>query len=190
MTLDKHEASAALAEIDASQARGRALYSYGQAAPYFFVTGLLWFVADMLMQFSSLNPGLIWPVCSGLATFVYLAVVFVQARARAAQPGGKGGRYAWRVGVVWLIVFAFMVASFAIFTPFNGYQSHSFIGLFIGAVYAALGLWMGWRLVAVGVLLAGLSVAGYFEIRTYYDAFMAVVGGGGMMLGALWLRRV
>ena len=191
MTLDKSEAAHALAEIGASQRRSSSLYSYTRAAPYMALAGLMWLVADLLLQFSSFNKGLIWPVVSGLGTIGFIALALIQNRhprsGVATDEKARDGIF-WRIMGVWLIVFAFMVATFTILPPTDGTQTHTFIGVFFGCLYAVIGLWMGWRLVATGIALAALSLFGFFEVHEYYLAFMGVVGGGALMLSALWMR--
>jgi hypothetical protein len=188
MVLDKTDAAAALADIAASQARATQRYSYALSAPYVFLTGALWFVADMLMQFSTLDQRYIWPVCSGVATLFYIAISVVQMRGRT-RGAAKPDKIFWRAGAVWLLIFGFMLGTFVIFFPFSGVQTHSFIGLFFGVLYAVLGLWMGQRIFILGAALAILSMVGFYEVHQYYCAYMAIVGGGALMLGAYWLRR-
>jgi hypothetical protein len=195
MTLDKSEAAQALAEIGASARRSSSLYSYSRSAPYLFIAGVMWLVADLLTQFTPYKS-LTWPVVSAIGTIVFIAVAILQTRgarrdgAYATVDGDRAGRTGmfWKICGVWLAIFAFMVASFTIFPPTNEFQPHTFIGVFCGCLYVALGMWMGWRMVAVGVALAGLSLFGFFEVRDYYLVFMGVVGGGALMLGAFWLR--
>jgi hypothetical protein len=192
MTLDKTQAAQALAEIGASQRRSSSLYSYTRSAPYMALAGLMWLVADLLLQFSSLNKTLIWPVVSGLGTLVFIALALVQNRTgprpgSAAEEKARDGVF-WRIMGVWLTVFIFMAATFTVFQPTDGVQTHTFIGVFFGCTYAVIGLWMGWRLVATGIALTALSLFGFFEVHQYYLAFMGVVGGGALMLSALWMR--
>jgi hypothetical protein len=186
MTLDKSEAAEALAEIDASRARSAALYTYDRAAPYVFLTGALWFVADLLFQFAPGDRGWVWPVCSLVAGVLYGVIAVLQARRRRGEAFYP--RY-FRMMMSCVFVFAFIVAAFSIFHPFDGRQLHSFIGVVFALAYAIFGLWAGWRLLALGVLLGALSLFGFFEVHAYYAAYMAVVGGGALMLSALWLRK-
>jgi len=188
MTLDKSEAAQALAAIGASARRSSSLYSYNRSAPYVFIAGVMWLVADLLTEFTPYKS-MTWPVVSIIGCIAFFATAIVQTRrdARSGTGVGREGMFGKIVGV-WLATFAFMAATFTIFPPTNEFQSHTFIGVFFGCLYIALGMWMGWRLVTVGVALAGLSLFGFFEVRDYYLVFMGVVGGGALMLSAFWLR--
>jgi len=186
MTLDKTEAAQALADIDQSQRYSSSLYSYGRAAPYVILAGLMWLVADLLTEFSPFDKTWIWPVVSLVGTAGFVGLALTQTRP-ASAPGAKRGLF-WRIMVVWLAVFAFMTATFTIFGLQDGRQEHSFIGVFFGCTYVAVGVFMGWRMVAVGVALAALSMVGFFAVHEYYLAYMGVVGGGALILSGLWLR--
>ncbi len=190
MTLDKSAAAHALAEIDESGRRASSLYSYGRAAPYVILAGVMWLVADLLMEFSPFSKTWIWPVVSilGTAGFVLLAIRQTRPANAAATPAKKG--LFWRIVGVWLATFVFMSSTFSIFGLADGRQEHSFIGVFFGCTYIAVGVFMGWRMVAVGIALTALSLFGFFEVHQYYLAYMGLVGGGALIVSGLWLRAV
>jgi hypothetical protein len=189
MTLDKAQAAQALADIDQSQRYSSSLYSYGRAAPYLIIAGTMWLIADLLTQFSPFDKSLIWPVVSLVGTGASIVFAFTQTRpGSSSQPGAKRGLF-WKFMVVWLAVFAFMVATFTIYGLDDGRQQHSFIGVFFGCTYVAVGVFMGWRMVAIGAALAVLSMVGFFEVHDYYLAYMGLVGGGSLILSGLWLRQ-
>jgi hypothetical protein len=190
MTLDKTQAAQALADIDQSQRYSSSLYSYTRSAPYVVIAGLMWLTADLLMQFSPFDKTWIWPVVALIGTAAFFAVASGQNRAesRAGTPARRG--HMGRIVVVWLAIFAFIVATFSIFGLQDGRQEHSFIGVFFGCLYVAVGVFMGWRIVAIGVALAVLSMVGFYAVHDYYLAYMGVVGGGALILSGLWLRRV
>jgi hypothetical protein len=192
MTLDKAQAAQALADIDQSQRYSSSLYSYSRASPYLIVAGVMWLVADLLTEFSPFDKAWIWPVVSLIGTVCFFGLSIAQTR-----PGSRSGSRPvalakrgmfWRFTVVWLAIFAFMIATFAIYGLDDGRQQHSFIGVFCGCLYVAVGVFMGWRMVAVGAALAVLSMVGFFAVHEYYLAYMGVIGGGALILSGLWLR--
>jgi hypothetical protein len=187
MTLDKTEAARALAEIGASERRSSSLYGYSRAAPYMALAGLMWLVADLLTEFSPTGRSVIWPIVSLVGTLGFVALAVFQKRGPAQSQARANGNF-WRAMGVWIAIFVFMLATFNVFAPSNGYQTHTFIGVFFGCTYVCVGLWIGWRMVATGIALTALSLFGFYEVHDYYLAYMGVVGGGALMLGALWLR--
>jgi hypothetical protein len=52
-----------------------------------------------------------------------------------------------------------------------------------------VGLWVGPALVAIGLSIAALTLIGYVYADQWFDLWMAVVNGGGLVLGGLWMRR-
>jgi hypothetical protein len=55
--------------------------------------------------------------------------------------------------------------------------------------YAIAGLWLGPALVAIGLAITALTVAGYLWIDAWFDLYLALVAGGGLILCGLWMRR-
>ena len=57
------------------------------------------------------------------------------------------------------------------------------------ALYTIVGLWVGAAFVAIGLGITALTLVGYFFVGAWFDLWMAVVNGGGLVLGGLWMRR-
>ena len=55
--------------------------------------------------------------------------------------------------------------------------------------YTIAGLWFGRAYVVIGVGITALTLIGYFFIGDWFKPWMAVVNGGGLVLGGLWMRR-
>ena len=55
--------------------------------------------------------------------------------------------------------------------------------------YIIAGLWVGHAFVAIGLAISALTLIGYFCVGNWFEPWMAVVNGGGLMLGGLWMRR-
>jgi hypothetical protein len=54
--------------------------------------------------------------------------------------------------------------------------------------YFLSGLWIGSRLAVTGLALAVLTLVGYYLFPAYFLLWMAVVGGGALILAGAWLR--
>ena len=59
-----------------------------------------------------------------------------------------------------------------------------------GTIYAAVGVYLGTRWLITGLGLLGLTFIGYTALDTHFALWMAWVGGGGLILAGIWLRRV
>ena len=57
------------------------------------------------------------------------------------------------------------------------------------AIYAAIGLWLGLRYILAGAFMAAATLGAYFFLREYFFFWMALVGGGSLILTGFWLRR-
>jgi DNA-binding MarR family transcriptional regulator len=69
-------------------------------------------------------------------------------------------------------------------------QAGAVFPLLVALWYALLGIWRrGMRMALLGLVLGLLTVAGYFWLAQYFLLWMAVVGGGALILGGFWLRR-
>jgi hypothetical protein len=85
---------------------------------------------------------------------------------------------------------AFFFAVFAILPPANDRAAPALITLVVAAAYTLLGIWRGPRLIAAGVGLAALTLAGFFFLPAHFLLWMALVGGGMMVSIGLWLRKL
>jgi hypothetical protein len=56
-------------------------------------------------------------------------------------------------------------------------------------IYTVVGLWFGLAFVVIGVGVTVLTLIGYFFIGAWFEPWMALVNGGGLILGGLWMRR-
>jgi hypothetical protein len=86
-------------------------------------------------------------------------------------------------------VIAFFPATLMVLSPLESMQANAFVSLFWAFAYMASGAWLGLRMFVTGLVTAVAVLVGYFLIPQHYYLWMAVVGGGSLMLAGLWLRR-
>ena len=55
--------------------------------------------------------------------------------------------------------------------------------------YIIAGLWLGGAFVAIGTAIIALTLIGYFFAGPWFQLWMALVNGGGLLLGGFWMRR-
>ena len=182
MPLSPADASAALAELQEAQSRSATLRGYQSAAPHLIIWGMVWFVGYIA---TALAPAWSGPVWLCLAIGGTAAGILA---ARADRPtGGKRAIMGWLL----LIFFLFIGATFAIMRPAEPGQIGAFIPLVVAVAYAIAGLLGAARLLVLGAALAALTLGGFFALPAQpFLLWMAVVGGGSLVLGGLWLRRV
>lgn len=180
MDITKENAAAALAAARQSESRSAELFSYVRLAPFLFVTGLLWLLADLALRFVPALRGWAWPAAIILALLSYVVLGIRNARGVAQH----------RILMGWMLSFVFAVAAFIVLQP-GGHQIHGIMGVITGATFAALGFRHGSRLLLLGLAIGILSVVVHLTLGPGDNILvMGLVGGGGMMLGAWWLGRV
>jgi hypothetical protein len=177
MALSPDDAAAALRDIDVAQARSHRLRGYQNGAPHFFIWGIVWFVGYGLTDIF------------GRANAIWAVLVPIGVIAGIVANRGAPGAASWRYAATALAIFAFLFATFAVMWPISGRQISAFIPLVIALFYVVGGIWAGPRYVIAGMAVAVLTLAGYFFIGAHFLAWMAIVGGGALILAGLWLRK-
>jgi hypothetical protein len=55
--------------------------------------------------------------------------------------------------------------------------------------YAVAGIRFGRAFIFLGLTVTALTVVGYLSVGSWFNIYMAVVDGGGLILCGLWMRR-
>jgi hypothetical protein len=193
MTLSAQEASGALAAIDAADRRVRQVAWYRQTSPFLILWGLIWLVANAVTGLWPRFAGLAWliGVVGGVGFSAVLSYLQMQRRAVAHEqrPAGRA-RSSRRMLLLGLTIAGFFPAMFAVLGPLSAQQGNAFISLFWAFAYMAAGAWVGMRLFITGVVTAAAILVGYFFVREHFFLWMAVVGGGSLLLAGFWFRKI
>jgi hypothetical protein len=198
MRLSPDQAVSVLHEIAAVENRSQRVFAYREASPHLMLWGVLWAVGYGATAVTPQHLTAIWiaiPAIGIVAGFLIRLRAAVHRGTRTDAPADPAlrrtiARQRWRFAGIWLIVFAFIAAAFAVMWPCSPGQVGAFIPLVVAAGYAVLGLWHGLRLVLVGAVLAVLTLGGFYLLPTQFALWMAAVGGGALVLGGSWLRQV
>jgi hypothetical protein len=180
IALSRADASAALADVAAAQTRSETLRGYQSAAPHLIIWGIAWAAGYTATDLAPRWSGLAWLCVCVLAVIADIVV----ARADRADTG-QGAAMGW----LFLIFFAFVGATIAIMQPHEPQQVGALIPLVVAASYAVIGVMGMPRLLVLAGLMAALTLAGFFALPAHFLLWMAVIGGGSLVLGGLWLRR-
>ncbi|WP_322014267.1 hypothetical protein [Paraburkholderia sp. J12] len=181
MSLSSEQAASALREIAAVENRSGQLYRYQRTAPMLILWGAIWALGFVLTDRFPVQANWIWiPLdIAGTLGCIYLG--------QRGKDHASATSWRWLASIVSIFVFYILVLN--IFQPITGPQSAALIALIVALFYVLAGLWLGARFVVAGVVLAALIVFGYFMLATHFYLWMAVVGGGALILAGLWLRR-
>jgi hypothetical protein len=182
MSIDSQQAASALSDIDTIVRRVRQSRIYNVASLIIIMWGALTFAGYLATYLSPRSGYYFW-------TAVYLTGIagsFVVSRFDQARKGV-------RIFDVRILAAFVLFIAFGIFCCWLGHfmprQLGTFWPLYFMLVYTIAGLWIGYAFVAIGLGITALTLIGYFFVGDAFDLWMAVVNGGGLMLGGLWMRR-
>jgi hypothetical protein len=178
------EAAEALREIEHAERHSASAYHYQKAAPHLFLWGVIWIVGYGVTYVRP-QAWVIWWALVAIGVIGSFWIGWSGASSRAQASSG------WRYGATLIAVFLFISALVAILPPKSTNQIDALFPILVALFYVLLGVWSnGTRLALLGVALGALTVGGYFWLPQYFPLWMAGVGGGALLLGGLWLRKV
>lgn len=184
MPIQPREAAAALHDIKHAQQQSATAYRYQKSSPHLFLWGVIWIVGYATNYFH-VRWYLIWPA---LLLIGVIGSFWINSRIGASHSRASLG---WRYAATLLALYFFTGALFAILPPKSALQADAFFPILIALWYAILGIWTyAMRISLLGVALGVLTLGGYFWLPQYFLLWMAGVGGGALILGGFWLRRV
>jgi hypothetical protein len=182
-SIDSKEAASALSDIAEIARRVRQSRIYQLSSLLMVMWGILVFVGNIGSFLWPRSAGLFW-----LAVYVVgIAGSFAISAAGYSRTGVRSfdGRM--------LIAFLLFIA-FGVFCCWLGHfatprQIGTFWAIYFMLFYTIAGLWVGHAYVAIGLAITALTLVGYFFVGDWFEPWMAVVNGGGLILGGLWMRR-
>lgn len=182
MTIDSRQASEALDDINEIARRVRQSMIYNLTSQMLIMWGALVFTGNIASFLWPRSAGYIWIAVDGLGiagSFAVSAYGYPRTRIRT---------FDMRMLAALLLILAFGIFCCWLgqFTP---RQIGTFWPIYFMLFYTIAGLWIGHAYVVIGTTIAALTLVGYFFIGDWFEPWMAIVNGGGLMLGGLWMRR-
>jgi len=188
MSLTPDEAAATLREAEQIQHRSREMQIYRNSAPHCFIWGTVWLICYGTTGLAPRYAGTVWWILPFVGWLLAMIVGFYQGRTRRRSERN------WRVDALMGIIFIAgialgMVIAFP-YGPLSGLRIGAAYPLFFSAIYAGFGLWVGIRYIILGAFVAVATLFGFFILRENFAIWMAIVGGGSMILCGFWMRRI
>jgi hypothetical protein len=192
MSISPQEASAALDSIHEASASVRQHRAHNHAAPFLILWGCIWAVCNTVSQFWPMWSDKVWLVANilGLACTVWLAVNTSIRSHREAVSRAEGREIGRSFAMLGVTMICFFIAMFLVLSPLSGRKTGAFISLFWTLAYMAAGAWIGTRLFITGLVGAIGIVLSYLYAGHYYPLSLAVMGGGTLIAGGLWMRKL
>jgi hypothetical protein len=185
MTISPMQAAAALEDIERTEQRTRMARGYGEASGHLILWGLVWIAGyGACAVLPREQWGLAWLplVAIGAAGSAWLG-----SRGKGESPSGSLGRAA----LMAVAIMVFMGATYFVFRPAEAAPYLIFPTFITGLVYCLAGALARMpRFVWIGAAIFALTLAGYVAAPQWTAIWVAVAGGGGLVLGGLWLRKV
>lgn len=181
--IDSREAASALSDISEIARRVRQSTIYNLSSLMLVMWGALTFAGYVASYLSPRHAGYGW-----IAVYVVgiAGTVFLSAFNRARSGIRTFDIRMFAAFLLFITVGIFSSVWLGHFTP---RQMGTFWPLYFMMVYTIVGLWVGWAFVAIGLSIITLTLIGYFFVGPWFDLWMALVNGGGLILGGLWMRR-
>ncbi len=195
MTLSHDEAAQTLSEIARTGHRSAQAHHYASASPQFILWGLIW-VAGYTGSYLLPNYGFVgyinwlWFGLSNAGVIGGILIGRHQHRHLTPAQQAEARVIGFRTGMSGFAAFLFVVATVAVMQPADWAAIGAFVPLMIALFYIAFGLFYGPRFVYAGIVVAALTLGGWFVVPQLFLLWMALVGGGSLVLVGLWLKKV
>lgn len=182
--IDSRQASAALDDINDVVQRVRQSRIYQAASLIIVMWGALVFAAYITNYAWPRQGYTIWTVANLLGLLISVSMgVFINRR-------NGTPRFPIRSLTTFLLIGAFGVFCSLVLGHFGPRQMTVFWALYGMLFYAIAGLWFGYAFIVIAICTTVLTLIGYYYIGQVFLLWMAVVHGGGLIVGGLWMRRI
>jgi hypothetical protein len=180
MRIDAKAAQASLADIDIIVARLKQSSFYRSASTLIIIWGGLIVFGYVGCYLLASDAALIWIAVNVVGVLTTLAAGLQYRRA--------GLEFDWRIVIAIFLFFALGLICSRL-GHFGAREYNAFWPILFMFGYALAGLWLGRVFILLGVSIAALTFAGYLWVERWFELYLAVVDGGGLVLAGLWMRR-
>jgi hypothetical protein len=188
MPLSPDQAAQNLREIDQTGRRSASAYGYAHASPFFILWGIVWFIGYGGTGFlHGSQPAYLWATAD-LAGI--LGSFWIGHRMAPKTDRTCNSRFRYRfIGTI-LVIALFIACVNLVMAPISDDQQGALPALLVALFYGLMGIWKGPRFLVAGIVIAALTLGGFYYLHDYFFTWMAVVGGAALILAGVWLRTV
>jgi hypothetical protein len=181
MTIDKGEATAMLADVEAIIRKVKQSRDYRLAGATMILWGAIVVLANLLCTVTPHRAGLIWLIMDAIGVAATLFML------RRGLP--KGGRVPARFLAAVLLFFLFGLVWSVLLGRFGPRELDAFWPTLFLFAQTLAGVWFGMAFSALGLCLTALILAGYLWSGEWFTLWLAAANGGGLILCGLLMRR-
>lgn len=188
MTISEAEAASALIDIEHVRMRTTSAVGYERASPHLIVWGLVWLLGYLAC---GVLPATLWGLAwLPLVTLGTAASIWVGVRASKRGRSLPQKRSLGQALLATISITAFLYCVAAVTGPILPESYMVLPALILGLAYTLVGLATLPRLAWIGAVIFICTMAGYWLARPNLSYWVAITGGGGLIVGGFWLRRV
>jgi hypothetical protein len=182
--IDAREAAQALNDIELIVSRVRQSRTYEIASLLAILWGILVFAGNIATWLAPRQGGYIWIGVHVIGVATSFAMGLFHSPKDEARRGFDG-----RIAIAFLLFYAFGLLCSTVFGDFGPREMGAFWSIYFMLFYCLAGLWFGRAFIAIGLSITALTLIGYFFVTGgAFLIWMALVNGGGLVLGGLWMR--
>ena len=186
MNISPDEAQEALTAIQDMTHKTRRSIASGGTSLTLIVTGIVWLVGFACTQF--LSGAVVAYIWIGLSLLGSAVAIVLGRRMGERVHSPLTAAYAKRIGVFWLLLVCYGIATIAVAQPLDGKQVTTLVILFIMLGQLSMGMLTSFSSVWWALPISALALAGYYLMPDYFYLLMAILGGGGMIALGLYIR--
>ncbi len=186
-SITDEEARAALALVEQTAQRLRWALGESALADYLLIWGGVWLVGFLSSAWFPRWESLVWTVADGLGLLASLVTSWRYAhRVRSLQYAAFGRQ----IGAFWLGLLGYGALIVWVAHPTSSEQMGLLISLIAMFGYWVMGIWTRSRfLTGASLGVTATMLIGHFLLPQWFDLWMAVLGGGGLLAAGYYLRR-
>jgi hypothetical protein len=184
--MEREEARQSLQLVQEAMAQARRSVSRAGTGYFFIIWGAVWMLGFLGGEL--LPPqvsGYLWMVLDVLGAAGTVAVAVRLGRRVRSPEGRKAGL---RSAALWGLMIAYGILLFWVSDP-RPDRAMLFVTLFVAFAYTIAGLWISMPLMITGVAITALALVGWALFPAVLGYWLAVVGGGGMIVVGLIMMR-
>jgi hypothetical protein len=181
--ISPQEAGALLADVESARAAMRHAIRAHRGHFHLWIWGVAWTIMPLLAYFRGDDAARFFPFICVAGGVLSIIVGFTQQRQIRRPPNG---RFAAVMITVWLFAALF---PFVLHVPFNPRTLYAYCCLVAMQTYVIAGLWTDSYLLWVGITVTALILAGVYFFPAIFWLWMAVFGGGSLVLTGFYVRH-
>jgi hypothetical protein len=149
----------------------------------FIVWGIVWLMGYLGSEILPAPfSGYLWLVMDTFGVVGTAVAILRQGRSVRSEQG-------WRFGAFWTLLMLHGGLLMWISWPLTNERYLMFATLLVSMGYSLMGLWISTPLTVIGLAISLLAVIGWLLVPAVLGYWLAIVGGGGLIVAGLYVLR-